>query len=77
MNPDSKRFSVNWKDLIVLGKNAGLVGLAATLAYVGANIGDVDLGDKGVLVVPIIAILIDAGVKWLKSNKPKDELPAE
>ena len=69
MNPDSKRFSVNWKDLIVLGKNAGLVGLAAALAYVGANVGDVDLGDKGVLIVPIIAVLIDAGVKWIKSNE--------
>jgi hypothetical protein len=77
MNPDSKRFSVNWKDLTGLVKNAALVGLAASLAYVGANVGDVDLGDKGVLIVPIIAILIDTGVKWLKSNKPKDEPPSE
>ena len=73
MNPDSKRFSVNWKDLIALGKNAGLVGLAAALAYVGANIGDIDVGENGVLIVPIIAIFIDTGIKWLKANEPKDE----
>jgi hypothetical protein len=35
MNPDSKRFSVNRKDLTVLGKNAALVGLAASLTYIG------------------------------------------
>jgi len=69
MNPDSKRFSVNWKDITSLGKNAALVGLAASLTYVGANIGSVDMGDKGVLAVPVIAILIDTCLKWLKSNE--------
>lgn len=76
MNPDSKRFSVNWKDLTVLSKNAALVGLAASLAYMGAHISDVDMGESGMLAVPVIAILIDTCIKWLKSNETKDETPA-
>jgi hypothetical protein len=73
MNPDSKRFSVNWKDLIVLGKNAALVGFAACLTYIGSNISEVDMGEKSVLAIPVIAVLIDACIKWLKSNGVKDE----
>lgn len=43
---DSKAFTLNTSDLVNLGKNALLVGLAAMLTYVGENVSDVDLGDR-------------------------------
>ena len=68
MNPDSKKFSFNWGDFLSLGKNAALVGFAASLTYIGENMGELDMGTSGVLIVPIVAILIDAAIKWSKDN---------
>ena len=64
----SKKFTLNVTDLYGLGKNALLVGGAAALTYVGANLGDLDLGTIGVLCVPIVAVAIDTCVKWMKDN---------
>jgi len=69
MNEKSKAFSLNTADLVNLGKNALLVGVAAMLTYVGENVANVDLGTGGVLLVPIVSLSIDSLVKWLKSNK--------
>lgn len=68
MNPDSKKFSFNWADFISLGKNAVLVGSAASLAYMSENIDELDFGTSGVLLVPIIVILIEGAMKWAKDN---------
>ena len=68
MNPDSKKFSINWGEFLSLGKNAALVGVAASLTYIGENMGELDMGTSGVLIVPIVAILIDAAIKWSKDN---------
>ncbi len=64
----SKKFTLNVSDLANLGKNALLVGGAAALTYVGANIGEIDLGTLGVLFVPIVAVVLDTAVKWMKDN---------
>ena len=69
----SKAFSINVADLRRVGINGLLVGLAATLTYVGGNIADVDFGASGMVVVPIISILLDAAVKWAKNNHVQDE----
>ena len=75
--PDSKAFSLNWIDVKNLGKNAGLVGIAAALTYVGQNLGGLDLGASGIVAVPILAILIDAVVKWSNNNvKDTPDTPA-
>ena len=71
--PDSKAFSLNWTDLRNLGKNAGLVGVAAALTYIGQNMASLDLGSSGIVAVPIVAILIDAAVKWANNNVNKEE----
>ena len=68
MNPESKKFSFNWADFISLGRNAVLVGAAASLAYVSENIDELDFGTSGVLLVPIIVIIIEGGMKWAKDN---------
>lgn len=64
----SKPFSLNSGDLVKVGKNALLVGLAAVLTYVGENITKVDLGTAGVMLVPVVAVVIDSLVKWVKDN---------
>lgn len=69
---DSPKFSLNTADLISLGKHALLVGLAATLTYVGENISNVDLGATGIMIVPVVSVGIDTLVKWLKNNKKED-----
>lgn len=65
---DSKKFSLNTTDVVNLGKNALLVGLAAMLTYVGENVSSVDLGTTGVLLVPVVTVGIDTLVKWMKNN---------
>lgn len=64
----SKAFSLNATDLIVVGKNALLVGLAAVLTYVGENITKIDLGAMSALVVPVVVVAINTAVKWVKDN---------
>jgi hypothetical protein len=61
-------FSLNSTDLISVGKNALLVGLAAVLTYVGENLAKVDLGNMSALIVPVVAVVINTVVKWAKDN---------
>jgi hypothetical protein len=65
---DSKAFEFNKNDLVSLVKNAVLVGLAAVLTYVGQNLSHIDLGAGTALVVPVVTIVIDSLVKWVKDN---------
>ena len=69
----SKAFSINVADFRRVGINGLLVGLAATLTFVGGNIAVVDFGASGMVIVPIISILLDAAVKWAKNNHVQDE----
>lgn len=64
----SKAFSLNTTDLISVGKNALLVGLAAILTYVGENVTKIDLGSASALVVPVVLVLMNTVVKWAKDN---------
>jgi hypothetical protein len=68
MNYGSKAFSLNTTDLISVGKNALLVGLAAVLTYVGNNLAHLDLGSMSALIVPVVAVVINTVVKWAKDN---------
>lgn len=65
----SPRYSLNVNDVVSLAKNAVLVGTAALLTYVMENLRTVDLGTTGVLLVPVVTVLIDTTIKWLKGPK--------
>jgi hypothetical protein len=65
---DSKAFEFNKNDFLSLAKNALLVGLAAVLTYVGQNLSHIDLGAGTALVVPVVTIMIDSAVKWVRDN---------
>ena len=69
---DSKSFSLNTSDLVNLGKNALLVGLAAMLTYVGENVSNVDLGTAAIMLVPVVSVAIDTLVKWMKNNAKEE-----
>lgn len=65
---DSKAFELNANDLKTVGMNALLVGVAAVLTYVGQNLSNIDLGAGTALVVPVLTLVIDSLVKWVKNN---------
>jgi hypothetical protein len=65
---DSKSFSLNGADLVSLGKNALLVAGAAGLTYVASNLGNLDLGATGALIVPVVTVVLDSLIKWMKDN---------
>lgn len=64
----SKKFTLDLTDLWGLAKNALLVGGAAAATYIMQNLGQLDLGHMGALLIPIISVSLDAVVKWLKDN---------
>jgi hypothetical protein len=64
----SKAYSMDLSDVVKVGKNALLVGVAALLTYVGENIAKVDLGNASALVVPIVVVAINTIVRWVKDN---------
>lgn len=67
----SKAFSLDVNDLVNVGKNALLVGVAAVLTYVGENITKVDLGAMSALVVPVVVVLVNTVVNWIKDHTKK------
>lgn len=67
----SKSFTMDMNDLVNVGKNALLVGLAAVLTYVGENITKIDLGAASALVVPVVVVMVNTLVNWIKDNTKK------
>ena len=65
---DSKKFQLNQSDVSALGKNALLIGAAASLTYAVENLDTLDLGTMGILFVPIVAVALEPAIKWLKDN---------
>lgn len=64
----SKSFSMDLNDLVNVGKNALLVGVAAVLTYVGENMANVDLGSASALIVPIVLIMVNTIVNWIEDH---------
>lgn len=67
----SKSFSMDLNDVFHVGKNALLVGVAALLTYLGENITKIDLGSASALVVPVVVVLVNSAVNWIKDNTKK------
>jgi len=67
----SPAFTLNVADVVEISKNTALVALAAGLTYFGENMADLDLGNVGVMLVPIAAVVINTVVKWAKNNVPE------
>jgi hypothetical protein len=72
----SDKFTLDMDDVKHLVQNALLVGAAASLAYIGENVSELDLGTTGVLLVPVIMVGIDTLVSWLKGTKKVEDKTA-
>ena len=59
---------MDMNDVLSIGKNAMLVGLAAVLTYVGENLTKIDLGSMSALVVPVVVVVLNSAIKWAKDN---------
>lgn len=64
----SKAYAIDMNDLIRVGQNALLVGVAAVLTYVGENVTKIDLGSMSALVVPVVVVLVNTMVSWIRDN---------
>jgi hypothetical protein len=69
----SKKFKLDLQDLWNVGKGALLVGSAAGLTYVAQNLGDIDFGEFGVLLVPIASTALSTLIEWLKDNDAENK----
>lgn len=67
----SKSYVLDVNDLMNVGKNALLVGVAALLTYVGENVAKIDLGSMSALVVPVVVVVVNTLVNWIKDHTKK------
>lgn len=65
----SERFNLDKDDVKTLAFNALLVGSAAALTYVGENLAGLDLGNMGLLLVPIVTVALNSAISWINDNK--------
>lgn len=74
----SAKFSLDLTDLFAVLKNGFFVALAAFITYLINNLSNLDFGVYTALIVPVVAMVLDTVVKWLKDNtKEKDNTKPE
>lgn len=73
----SKKFTLDLSDVKNLLKNATLVAGAAFLTTLVNNMAHLDLGQYTPLIVPIVTMVLDSAIKWIKDNAEKEEAKGE
>ena len=68
----SQKFSLDAADIGKLGRNAVLVGISAALTYAASQLGNLELGTLGPLLVTIISTVLDSAITWIKDNTGGD-----
>ena len=68
MSNGSPKFNLNSADIYNLAQPAAVVAAAAGLTYVAQNLGNLELGSLGVLVVPVISTAIQSMITWIRDN---------
>lgn len=64
----SKSFSINMEDVIVVLKNAAMVGAAAAITAIVENVGKIEMGENLVIVIPMVTMALNAAVKWFQTS---------
>lgn len=68
--PDtSNTKSLDTTDWAKLFKHVVVVSASAGLTYLASNMHMINLGEYTVVVVPVLSFLINAGLKYIKSNE--------
>ncbi|TRZ49330.1 MAG: hypothetical protein D4S01_08885 [Dehalococcoidia bacterium] len=65
----SEKYSLNKADLLKISKGAGIAMGGALLAYLLQILPNVEFGEYTAVVVAILSILINAGLKYFNSIK--------
>lgn len=66
---ESKKYKLNKKDMLKIGKGALIAVGGAVLTYGAEIIPNVDFGTYTAIVVSVSAVLINAGLKYLAGKK--------
>lgn len=69
----SKSFKLDMSDVWTVMKNALLVALAAFLTAVMNNLHLIDLGVYTAMVIPVVSLILDTVIKWVKNNDEETE----
>ena len=64
----SPRFKFNTEDLFNVLKNAVMVGLAAILTFIVENIGNIEMGESLLIVIPMVTMGLNAVINWINDN---------
>ena len=64
----SSRFKFNSMDLMDVLKNAIMVGLAAVLTFVVDNVGNIEMGENLLIVIPMVTMALNAAIRWIKDT---------
>jgi hypothetical protein len=71
----SKFFSLNVNDVIEIVKQALIVGLAAVLTFIAQHIGNIEMGESTLIVIPVVTAALNTIIRWLNDyTKPKVEV---
>lgn len=65
----SAKYSLNKEDALKIGKGAIIAVSGALLTYALQVVGTIDFGTNTVLIVPILTILINAGLKFIQGGE--------
>lgn len=71
---NSKKFSFNLTDVKDLAVNAFYVGVGAGLYYLNEKFKTVDFGIYAPLIVPMVAGILDAAIKFIKGKQTEVEV---
>lgn len=70
--PDSsKPGTLDTTDWAKLARHTVIVSASAGVTYLIDNVGGMHFGEYAVIAVPAISFLLNAALKYLKSNEPK------
>lgn len=64
----SPKFNLNTNDVMEVLKNALLVGVASILTFIVDNIGNIEMGENLLIVIPMVTMALNAAVRWINDN---------
>lgn len=71
MNGTSSFLKLDFNDIKLILKNTALVASSAGLVYLSENVGKLDLGVYGPLLVPVVTSVLNTAIRWLTDYSKK------